>query len=112
MNEFNKSNVQRGPLRKSRYFTAVGAASDSGVHPGNLTLLKINFSRLHGDYPLTNQIHFTAFDLVINNSVCFKEESKTKNSLIALSMETFLFAFLDMFTPPTPRNYEIDVIDS
>lgn len=55
----------RGPLRKSRYFTAVGAGSDSVVYPGNLTLLKIN---LHGDYPLTNQTRFSSFDLVINKS--------------------------------------------
>lgn len=82
MNEFNKSNVQRGPLRKSRYFTAVGAASDSGVHPGNLTLLKINFSRLHGDYPLTNQIHFTAFDLVINNSEFVSKRNRKQRILL------------------------------
>lgn len=84
----------RGPLRKSRYFTAVGAGSDSVVYPGNLRLLKINFSRLHGDYPLTNQTRFSSFDLVINNSeFASKGNRKQRIFLLHLSMEKILFVF-------------------
>lgn len=104
----------RGPLRKSRYFTAVGAGSDSVVYLGNLTLLKINFSRLHGDYPLTNQIPFSSFDLVINNSE-FASKGNRKQRILLLhcrwkkSFSFFLKICLQKKKPH--RNYEIDVID-
>lgn len=104
----------RGPLRKSRYFTAVGAGSDSVVYPGNLTLLKINFSRLHGDYPLTNQIRFSSFDLVINNSE-FASKGNRKQRILLLHCrwkKSFSFFFFKYVYKKKPhRNYEIDVID-
>lgn len=83
----------RGPLRKSRYFTAVGAGSDSVVYPGNLPLLKINFSRLHGDYPLTNQIPFSSFDLVINNSEFASKGNRKQRILLLHSRWKKSFSF-------------------
>lgn len=104
----------RGPLRKSRYFTAVGAGSDSVVYLGNLTLLKINFSRLHGDYPLTNQIPFSSFDLVINNSEFASKGNRKQRILLLHSRwkKSFSFFFFKYVYKKKPhRNYEINVID-